>query len=81
MTNLVVLPLLLPLCTAVLLLFFKEKVILQRLISAAGIAATAAASALLLARAGSDGMQTLAMGGWAAPFGIVFAADFSPRCS
>ncbi|MGN7453713.1 Na+/H+ antiporter subunit D [Paenibacillus pasadenensis] len=76
MTNLVVLPLLLPLCTAVLLLFFKEKVILQRLISAAGIAVTAAASALLLARAGSDGMQTLAMGGWAAPFGIVFAADF-----
>ncbi|QJC52187.1 Na+/H+ antiporter subunit D [Paenibacillus albicereus] len=76
MTNLVVLPLLLPLCTAVVLLFFKEKVLTQRIVSLAGIAATAAASVLLLAKAGAGGLQTLAMGGWAAPFGIVLVADF-----
>ncbi|OXM16110.1 proton-conducting transporter membrane subunit [Paenibacillus herberti] len=76
MNNLVVLPLLLPLCTAVLLLFFKERIQLQRIISAAGQSATAIACVLLLVQTGSSGIQLLAMGGWAAPYGIVFTADF-----
>ncbi len=75
MNNLVVLPLLFPLCTAIILFFFKEKIRLQRAASAAGMGATLLACGLLLTQVLRSGTQTLNMGGWMPPYGIVFVAD------
>ncbi|MCM3745891.1 Na+/H+ antiporter subunit D [Paenibacillus pasadenensis] len=76
MNNIVVLPLLIPLCTAVLLLFFRSSIKLQRMVSVIGQSSSAAACAVLLWQTGTGGVQTLAMGGWKAPYGIMFTADF-----
>ncbi|HUC93994.1 MAG TPA: Na+/H+ antiporter subunit D [Paenibacillus sp.] len=75
MNNLLVFPLLIPLCTGVILIFLKNKIMAQRWISAASILLNAAAAAAIVAQVRTDGIQTLYMGGWLPPYGIVFAAD------
>lgn len=75
MNNVLVLPLLIPLCTAALLLFFKNKIRFQRWFSLLSILATAASAGILMYQVRADGIQTLYMGGWLPPYGIVFAAD------
>lgn len=74
MNNAVVLPLLIPLLTGVALLFFRN-VPAQRTISAVSAVLNVAASAYLVQQVKSQGIQTLYMGGWLPPFGIVFVAD------
>ncbi|MGG4146350.1 Na+/H+ antiporter subunit D [Paenibacillus algorifonticola] len=75
MNNLLVLPLLIPLCTAILLLFLKNQVRLQRWISAIGVLLQIAVSCLLAIQVRAEGIQVLRMGGWMPPYGIVFVAD------
>ncbi|WP_159881421.1 Na+/H+ antiporter subunit D [Paenibacillus puerhi] len=75
MNNLLVLPLLLPLGTAILLLFLRNRIGFQRVLSVLGMLGTAAASCLIVARVHSEGIQVLSMGGWMPPYGIVFVAD------
>ena len=75
MNNLVVLPLLLPLITGVLTILFFRKVRIQRIVSVFGTLLTAAASTVLITQVASSGVQTLNMGGWAPPYGIVLVAD------
>ncbi|MEI7026201.1 Na+/H+ antiporter subunit D [Paenibacillus sp. y28] len=75
MNNLLVLPLLIPLCTAVLLLFLPGRVLLQRWISAIGVLLYAAAACAIVYQVRTEGIQVLHMGGWAPPYGIVFVAD------
>ncbi len=75
MSNLLVLPILIPLCTAVILIFFKEKIRLQRGISAVSGGLNILIAVLLVARVHAEGIQTLQMGGWAPPYGIVFVGD------
>ncbi|MDF2922566.1 MAG: Na+/H+ antiporter subunit [Paenibacillaceae bacterium] len=75
MTNLLVLPILFPLFTAVLLIFFKERLMLQRWISAISLLSGTAAAIILLRRIASEGILTLHMGGWLPPYGIVFVGD------
>lgn len=75
MNNLLVLPLLIPLCTAVALIFLKEKIAAQRLVSAASALANLAVCCLIVHQVRERGIQTLHMGGWAPPYGIVFVAD------
>ncbi|QSF46870.1 Na+/H+ antiporter subunit D [Paenibacillus tianjinensis] len=75
MSNLLVLPILIPLCTAVILMFFKEKIRLQRGISAVSGVLNILIALLLVTRVHSEGIQTLQMGGWAPPYGIVFVGD------
>lgn len=75
MNNLVVFPLLIPLFTAVLLIFLNGRIRLQRILSAVSVGLNAASGAVLVYQAGQRGIQTLQMGGWAAPYGIVFVAD------
>ncbi|MCD7035736.1 Na+/H+ antiporter subunit D [Metabacillus sp. GX 13764] len=72
---LVMLPLLVPLLTAVLLIFFSRKVVLQRWISAGASLITLILSILLAADVHANGIQIEEIGGWKAPFGIVFVAD------
>lgn len=75
MSNLLVLPILIPLTTAVILIFLKEKIHLQRWISVVSGLLNILAATLLVSRVHSDGIQTLRMGGWAPPYGIVFVGD------
>lgn len=75
MNNLLVFPLLIPLCTAIVLLFLSGRIVLQRWISMIGIALGAAASCLIVAQVRAEGIQALHMGGWLPPYGIIFVAD------
>ncbi|CAM4216463.1 Na+/H+ antiporter subunit D [Paenibacillus alkaliterrae] len=75
MNNLLVFPLLIPLCTAAILIFFKNNIPVQRWLSALSLLATAAAAWTILHQVRAEGIQTLYMGGWLPPYGIVFVAD------
>lgn len=75
MTNLLALPILIPLCTAVILIFLKEKILLQRLISTVSAILNIISALVLIYRIHSGGIQTLQMGGWVPPYGIVFVGD------
>jgi len=77
MSNLIVLPLLVPLLTAVVLILFNRSLRAQRSISAASMALQAGVAAWIVARVHDAGIQTLFMGGWIPPFGIVFVADMT----
>ncbi|MDF2936463.1 MAG: monovalent cation/H+ antiporter subunit, partial [Paenibacillaceae bacterium] len=75
MNNWLVLPLLLPLFTAVILVFLKERINLQRTISLVSALANIAVSAGLVYQVQQKGIQSLFMGGWLPPYGIAFTAD------
>lgn len=75
MNNLLVFPLLIPLFTAVALIFARKRILLQRWISLAGSLANLAVAGLIVGQVSSEGIQTLYMGGWLPPYGIVFVAD------
>jgi multicomponent Na+:H+ antiporter subunit D len=66
---------LIPLCTAAALIFFKNNIRLQRALSVFSLLATALCAATIAAQVHYDGIQTLHMGGWLPPYGIVFVAD------
>ncbi|HZG87027.1 Na+/H+ antiporter subunit D [Paenibacillus sp.] len=74
MNNTVVFPLLIPLFTAVLLIFVAN-VRAQRTIAGVSVLVNVAASAHLVQQVRTDGIQTLYMGAWLPPYGIVFVAD------
>ncbi|GGF70721.1 Na(+)/H(+) antiporter subunit D [Paenibacillus albidus] len=75
MSNLLVLPILIPLCSAVVLIFLKEKLPLQRLISVVSAVLNVMVAVILVQRIHVEGIQTLQMGGWMPPYGIVFVGD------
>lgn len=75
MNNLIILPLVIPLGTAIILLFFRKRIAVQRWISVIGMLSNIAASGLIVYEVHAKGVQTLRMGGWTPPYGIVFVAD------
>ncbi|WP_339290778.1 Na+/H+ antiporter subunit D [Paenibacillus sp. FSL E2-0201] len=75
MNNLLVLPLLIPAFTAVILIFLKERVDLQRMISAVSVFLNILVAGIIVYQVSTKGIQTLYMGGWLPPYGIVFVAD------
>ncbi|PZE19648.1 Na+/H+ antiporter subunit D [Paenibacillus xerothermodurans] len=75
MNNLLVLPLLIPLCTAAILIFLKNNIPVQRWLSALSLLATVACAGKILYQVRMEGIQTLHMGGWLPPYGIIFVAD------
>lgn len=75
MNNTLVLPLLIPLCTAVLLVFLKGRILLQRWISGLSGLLNVGVAATILYQVKTEGIQTLYMSGWVPPYGIVFVAD------
>ncbi|MFD3260243.1 Na+/H+ antiporter subunit D [Paenibacillus lentus] len=75
MNNLLVFPLMIPLLTAVALVFCHNRVTLQRWINAIGAILNVAAAILIVRQVRLNGIQTLYMGGWTPPYGIVFTAD------
>ncbi len=75
MNNLVVMPVLIPLFVGMILILFRKNILLQRVLSSLTFLATGLVSWLLMNQIKSEGVQTLALGGWQAPYGIVMAAD------
>ncbi|WP_211749645.1 Na+/H+ antiporter subunit D [Paenibacillus sp. Marseille-Q4541] len=75
MNNAVVLPIFMPVLTGILLILFMRSIRLQRVISGIGSLVTLGIAILLFYTVSTSGLQILNMGGWAAPYGIVFVAD------
>ncbi len=75
MNNLVIIPILIPLIAATLLLLIPKKIKLQKVISVISLTLTTIASAVLVHVVYTDGIQTLEVGSWRPPFGIVLVAD------
>ncbi|WP_428909871.1 Na+/H+ antiporter subunit D [Niallia sp. Krafla_26] len=75
MINFLILPILIPLLTGILLLFLPRYVKVQRWISALSALTTVVLSALLVQKVYHDGIQTLNVSSWDAPFGITLVSD------
>jgi multicomponent Na+:H+ antiporter subunit D len=75
MKILVVLPILIPLATAAVSLLFWRHRQFQRAAAVIGAVGLLAASVALLASVSADGILTVQMGGWVAPYGITLVAD------
>ena len=75
MINLLLFPIILPLLFAILLLFFKENIRVQRSLAFIGLVASLVAALFLIAKVKMDGIQTVTLGSWSAPFGISMVSD------
>jgi multicomponent Na+:H+ antiporter subunit D len=75
MNLLLVLPVLIPLISGTLMLLAWRRRVLQLWISALGAGALLIASIILFAVVYAEGIQTVQLGNWPAPFGITFVGD------
>jgi multicomponent Na+:H+ antiporter subunit D len=75
MNNIVILPILIPLLTGIILIFFRYQIGLQRWISALSFILMTGVSIYLVQLVSVNGIQTLKLGGWEPPYGIVLVAD------
>lgn len=75
MNNIVILPILLPLIVGVVLLLFAKNLKVQRVISGITVFALLGLSLYIAHIVYYGGIQTLELGNWQAPFGIVLVAD------
>jgi multicomponent Na+:H+ antiporter subunit D len=75
MINFLMLPILIPLVTGVLLIFAAKHIMLQRWIAGLSALLTVIFSALLVQKVKNDGIQTLNLSNWEAPFGITLVSD------
>jgi multicomponent Na+:H+ antiporter subunit D len=75
MTWLLVLPVVLPLVTAVLAVIVGDAYRLRRVISVTGAGATLASTIAVLVGVWRDGIAVVQLGDWPAPFGITFVGD------
>ena len=73
--NLLIVPIVIPMFTAILLLLAPVKIGWQRWMGLAGSIAMTASASLVFARAQQHGILVLQAGGWPAPFGITLVAD------
>ncbi|MBW3111107.1 Na+/H+ antiporter subunit D [Bacillus sp. MCCB 382] len=75
MTNLLILPILIPLFTAIILMFISKYVKVQRGVSVLSTLLTVVTSLVLINTVHQDGIQTVNLGSWVAPFGITLVSD------
>lgn len=68
-------PILIPFITAIACVIFWGQIKLQRWISVAGSIVALVFTLVLFSQVNTQGIQTVAIGGWTAPFGIVLVAD------
>ena len=72
---LIILPLLIPLATALLGVALRRHAAAQRIVSGIGSLAGLAAASALLYTVATQGIQVMQAGDWPAPFGITLASD------
>ncbi|MDZ5472083.1 Na+/H+ antiporter subunit D [Bacillus sp. 31A1R] len=75
MINLPLLPIIIPLVSAVILIFLNKSIMASRWFSALSSLATIIASVILLQKVRVNGIQTVDLGNWQAPFGISLVSD------
>lgn len=75
MNNLIVLPILIPLFAGAILIFLKNKIAAQRVIASLASLAMIAASFTLVQKVNNEGIQSLNISSWNAPFGITLVSD------
>ncbi|OUM98511.1 MAG: Na+/H+ antiporter subunit D [Paenibacillaceae bacterium ZCTH02-B3] len=73
--NLVVLPIVIPLLAGAVMIFLREYRRLQRVTGILATGAAAAVAGRLVDLVAREGIQTLQVGGWPAPYGITLVAD------
>ncbi|SDJ03468.1 Na+/H+ antiporter subunit D [Natribacillus halophilus] len=75
MNNLVILPIVIPLLAGVALIFFRKQIRVQRYVTTLSLLLLAVVTMVLIQQVSDAGTQTLNLGGWDPPFGIVLVAD------
>ncbi|GAB3048930.1 Na+/H+ antiporter subunit D [Virgibacillus ainsalahensis] len=75
MSNLLVLPMVLPILIGIILIFFRHYIRVQRWLSFSVMIANIVISIYILNQLQTDGVLRLDFGGWEPPFGILFVAD------
>jgi multicomponent Na+:H+ antiporter subunit D len=75
MTNLIILPILIPLLTGVILIFLNKRITAQRFVATISSIGTIIAAWLIVQKVRTDGVQSLNVSSWDAPFGITLVSD------
>jgi multicomponent Na+:H+ antiporter subunit D len=75
MTNLIILPILIPLFTGVILIFLNKRINAQRVVASISSIGTIIAAWLIVQKVRTDGIQSLNVSSWDAPFGITLVSD------
>lgn len=75
MSNMLPFPIIIPLLTAVSMLFFWRRPLLQKFVGLAGAGALTGSSVVIYASVWRHGILATQIGGWPAPHGITLAAD------
>lgn len=75
MHNIVILPIIIPILVGMVLIIFRNKIVLQRVLSIIAVGAVMSVSFILIHQIRMNGIQTLHLGGWEPPFGIIMVAD------
>lgn len=75
MINLPVFPIVIPALAAILMMFMPKRVELQRVMALGALVITAIVSLFLVHTVSTEGIQTLNLGNWQAPFGITLVSD------
>ncbi|WP_062353502.1 Na+/H+ antiporter subunit D [Bacillus kwashiorkori] len=75
MNNLLIIPIILPLLAGMILILFKNKIAFQRIVSTLVLFVTGGTAAYFIRTVELNGIQTLQLGGWQAPYGIGLVLD------
>src|SRR5699024_1427641 len=75
MNNLIALPMIIPLLTAILLVFLRNHLVVQRFITVLSLLINLIISVFILHHISVAGILRLDFGRWLPPFGIIFVAD------
>jgi len=75
MINLILFPILIPLFMGIILIFFHKRVILQRIFSLLSTSASIVVALLIMDKIKNEGIQTVNLSNWDAPFGITIVSD------
>jgi multicomponent Na+:H+ antiporter subunit D len=75
MNNLVILPIIIPVITGMIMVIFRKNLKFHRFLGVISTIAILIVALLLIFQNKTEGIQTLQLGGWEAPFGISMVAD------
>lgn len=75
MNNVIILPIIIPLIAGIIMIVFRNNIRFHRLFSILAIVVTGMLSGFLINQIKTEGIQTLQLGGWQAPFGISLVVD------
>jgi multicomponent Na+:H+ antiporter subunit D len=75
MNNLIILPIIIPIIVGMIMVIFRKNIKLQRFLSVFSTIAISISTLVLITQIHTNGIQTLHLGGWKAPFGVSMVAD------